>query len=230
MRPIRHLILLLPLAALLVWSGWWVGVASARAVQFDTPLKPCYVSVDQDTREPIDVNASGFRIGATVDIAIDGVGVLKATAFDGTITGGTVAAPFQDSGQRPFTLTLTEEGAPANTVSTTSKVTALSLRVKPKRSDPRKKVRFIGRGFTGGLPVFAHYVFGGKLRKTVKFGLPHGDCGRFSVKRRQIPIKQPRAGRWTVQADTVRKYAPDPGVVLVRLAITVKRVLGHGAR
>jgi hypothetical protein len=220
MSAIRHLT---PLLAAAVILGW-MGTVSARAATLD-PLKPCYVSVDQSSREPVQVNAGGFAPGSSVAVAIDGENLQSGLAVlpDGTISGS-VAAPFQAAGQRPFTLSVTEEGNPANTVAASSLVTALSLRVKPKRAAPRKRVRFIGRGFTSGLPVFGHYVFGGKLRKTVRFGVPAGPCGTFDVKRRQIPVKKPRTGRWTLQADTARAYSKDPETVFVRLAITVKRV------
>jgi hypothetical protein len=223
MRPIRHLILMLPLAALLAPAA-----AQAQAPTLQA-LKPCYVSVDEATREPVQVNASGFDPGTFVDVAIDGENVRSGVpvTVDGNISGS-VQGPFQGNGQRPFTLSVTEEGDASKTVSAQSKVTALSLRVKPKRAKPRTKVRFIGRGFTTGVPVFGHYVFGGKLRKTVKFGMPKGACGTFDVKRRQIPVKKPRTGRWTLQADTMKAYSRDPGTVFVRLAITVKRVFSGG--
>jgi hypothetical protein len=223
MRPIRHLILMLPLAALLLPAA---AQAQAPVLQ---PLKPCYVSVDPAVRESVEVDASGFDPGSFVDVAIDGENVDSGVpvTVDGRISGS-VQGPFQANGQRPFTLTVTEETDPSKTVSVQSKVTALSLRVRPKRAKPRRRVRFIGRGFTTGVPVYGHYVFGGKLRKTVRFGLPKGACGTFDVTRRQIPVKRPRTGRWTLQADTVDAYSRDPGTVFVRLAITVRRIFRGG--
>ena len=86
-------------------------------------------------------------------------------------------------------------------------------------------MRFIGRGFTDGAEVFAHYVRAGKLRKTVSLGAPQGPCGQVAVKRRQIPIKRPAVGRWTLQVDNQPIYSAEPVSVFVRLAITVRRVL-----
>jgi hypothetical protein len=198
---------------------------AARAAVLQ-PLKPCYVSVDADTREPVTVAGSGFTPGALVDVTIDGQMVDSGVVAqpDGTIRGS-VRAPAQPRGQRQFTLTVAEEGRPANTVQATSLVTALAVRMVPREARPSQRVRFFGRGFTGGRPVFGHYVYHGDLRKTVRFGRPHGPCGRFRVKRRQIPIAHPRRGRWTLQVDTQRTYSPTPLSVLVRLAITVRRHL-----
>jgi hypothetical protein len=221
MPLLRRLIPVATLAALAL-------PASAHAAALG-PLKPCYVSVAQDTREPVPVEASGFTPNSTVDVAIDGSVVRSGVPVlvDGTVEGS-VAGPYQPSGERSFTLTVTEEGNPGNVAMATSKVTALSLRVRPKQAPPRRRVRFSGRGFTTGEPVYGHYVFHGKLRKTVKFGMPEGDCGVFHVKRRQIPVKHPRTGRWTLQADTEPDYSRTPTTVFVRLAITVKKIFRAG--
>ena len=49
-----------------------------------------------------------------------------------------------------------------------------------------------------------------------------GPCGRIDVRRRQIPIKQPATGRWTLQVDNQQAYSTQPVSVFVRLAITVR--------
>jgi hypothetical protein len=53
---------------------------------------------------------------------------------------------------------------------------------------------------------------------------PRGECGRFSVRRRQIPVRRPDTGEWTVQIDQRRQYDEQPGTNLVRLLIRVERV------
>ena len=87
-------------------------------------------------------------------------------------------------------------------------------------------MRFEGLGFTEDKPVFAHYVRKGKLRRTVRMARRPGDCGGFSARRRQIPIRHPRLGRWTVQFDQSRKYVdPDAQeIVYVRLGIRITLV------
>ena len=40
------------------------------------------------------------------------------------------------------------------------------------------------------------------MRKTVRFAAAGDGCGTFSVRRPQIPILHPRAGKWTLQVDS----------------------------
>ena len=188
------------------------------------PLGACYRSLDLETRELVPVRASGFTPGERVNVYIDGRVVQENVVVlqDGQVEGG-VPAPYQPTGERPFTLTVTEVDQPSNTATASSRVTALALRLKPKRARPNRRVRFVGRGFTDGTEVFAHYVRKDKLRKTVSLGAPQGPCGRVSVKRRQIPVKRPALGRWTLQVDNLQTYGAEPPGVFMRVAITVTR-------
>ena len=188
------------------------------------PLGACYRSVDADTRETVPVRASGFTPGERVNVFVDGQIVRENVVVlpDGRIEGG-VPAPYQPRGERGFTVTVTEVEQPSNTASASSRVTALALRLKPRRAAPSRKVRFIGRGFIDGPEVFAHYVRKDKLRKTVSLGPPQGPCGRISVRRRQIPVKRPALGRWRLQVDNQQAYSPEPPSVFMRLTITVTR-------
>lgn len=193
--------LLLPTLALLA------PVATAPAVAVLEPLRPCYVSVptgpDRFDTEPVDVIGRGFTPGATVNVAIDGEDVAPGVPVgtDGTIDGS-VAAPGLSTGERLFTVSATEPGNLAQTASVTALVTDLTARIAPRRASPRRRVRFSGRGFTDlARPVYAHYARRGEVRRTVRLArTPTGDCGRFSVRRRQFPFR-PRPGRWTIFVD-----------------------------
>lgn len=198
------------------------GVAAAATLE---PLKRCYVSVDAVTREPLTVRGAGFNPSATVDLAVDGIVVATVRSGpDGTLPPSTATAPYQARDERPFSVRATERDAPASTATASSRVTALSLRVKPRRARPSRRVRFSGRGFTGSGRVWGHYSYAGKVRRTVRFGRPHGACGRFDVRRRQIPVRRPRTGTWTLQIDQQKAFSRAPDSVFVRLAITVARV------
>ena len=197
---------------------------AAQAAVLD-PLGPCYRSVDSETRETVPVLGRGFTPGQTVTVRVDGI-----VAQDGVVADtngnviGSVQAPYRASGERPFTITVTEDNQPGNTASATSRVTALDARLKPRTTGPRKRVRFIARGFTDGTSVYAHYVRKGKHRKTVLLGAAQGPCGRIDVRRSQFPFK-PAVGRWTLQVDNQADYSAEPLGVFVRLAITVSRGL-----
>ena len=92
-------------------------------------------------------------------------------------------------------------------------------------------MRFKGRGFmTPGAPVYAHYVFAGKVRKSVRLGLPKGPCGTFNFKRQQFPFKKsPRRGKWTIQFDQHPRYDPK-AAVRVRMTIRVRTTTKQGPR
>ena len=204
------------------------GLAAPQAAQAAVlaPLAACYRSVDETSRENVAVQASGFTPGANIDVYIDGVRVQSGVLAlpDGTVSGS-VDAPYQGFGQRQFTLTVIERETPGNTASATSLVTALDMRLKPRRTAPHREVRFLGRGFTDGVEVFGHYLRRGKLRKTVSLGAPQGPCGRVDIKRRQIPIRNPHVGRWVLLVDNQAEYSKDPPGVSVEVPITVRRVV-----
>jgi hypothetical protein len=197
--------------------------ASAQAPVL-APLKPCYVAAQPTQREFVDINARNFTPLAEIDIFIDDIlqSDTTARAAVDTTLKGSVQAPWIEEGQRLFSLRLTERAKPMNTVSATSKVTRLAVEQSPDEARTGDRVRFRGRGFTTPLPVYAHYVFAGRSRKTVRIGMPHGDCGLFSVRRKQFPFKRsPRRGVWTIWFDQERIYNPR-AQIRVPLTITVK--------
>jgi hypothetical protein len=206
-----------------------ISAAPAKADPSLDPLKPCYVAAQEGQTEPVTVTATGFTPLAYVEVFLDNVRQSeKAQAtINGTVTG-TLPAPFPEIPQRVFQLRLTQEappGTPAPTASTTSQVTRLSVEQVPKQARTNRRVRFRGRGFTQDLPVYAHYVYAGRARKTVNLGKPTQPCGLFSVKRKQFPFsKRPQVGVWTIQFDQQPKYDPK-AAIRVPLTIKVNRTI-----
>jgi hypothetical protein len=203
-----------------------------------SPLKPCYVAAQPTQREPVIVAAKGFTPLATVDIYVDDIlqpadapGNPRAS-YTGDLSGA-ASAPFVEDGQRVFSLRLTERNKPANTVSATATVTRLAVEQTPARASTGDRVRFRGRGFTSLAPVYAHYVFAGRSRRTVKIGRPKDACGLFSVKRKQFPFKKsPRVGVWTIWFDQEPAYNPKaplrvPLTIRVKPRIKRERARGH---
>jgi hypothetical protein len=202
--------------------------APAAAAVTLAPLKPCYASDGQgpEKRETILIHATGFTPDTFVDLQIDGqtLDTTKADAFGAVI--GAIPAPFQGSaggGERAFSLTVVEQGNPANFATLTSRVSNLSVTLRPNPARPSQKVRFRGRGFTKDHAVFAHYVFGGVLQKTVRLvQRPVLPCGVFSVKRRQIPVRNARVGDWRLQIDQQRQWAERPASNMQAMTIKVR--------
>lgn len=199
--------------------------AAAQAATLQ-PLKRCYVSVTETTREGIDVVGSGFTPGAFVDVSLDGQ-VQRTAQADavGNLPLQVLQAPHQPSRQRAFSVTAAERGNAANSVTLSSNVTALNLGIRPRRARPSNRVTFRGRGFTGAGRVYAHYLYKGRVRRTVTLKRrPNGPCGTFTARRRQIPVKRPGTGNWTLQVDQQRRYSRAPSSVFVRVSILVQRV------
>jgi hypothetical protein len=211
--------------ALLLTAALALGLAApAQADVVMDPFKPCYVS-DGDLptqRETIHVHATGFTPVSAVTLTLDSAPVAHGTsdAF-GAITAN-VPAPFQGQGEREFLLVIFEDSNQQNQDSATARVTNLGVTPKPRRARPSRRIRFVGRGFTNDAPVFGHYLYGGKVRKTVRFARrPTFPCGVFRAKRKQIPVKRPATGDWLLQVDQQRRYAALPASNAQRVIIKV---------
>jgi hypothetical protein len=213
-----------PLVVVLTALAGVLAPAAAAHAATLAPLRPCYVSADRSDREQIQIDAQGFTPNQTATVAIDGAVIWNDRQVNplGALAG-TVPAPFHAKGQRPFTLTITDNANTANTVSAQSLVTALDVRVTPADAKPSSRVRFRGRGFTGGPAVYGHYVRKGRLRKTVLLAATAGPCGTFDVRRRQLPIRHPHTGRWVLQIDQDATWHAEPRSVQVSLVIDVTR-------
>jgi hypothetical protein len=197
------------------------GSAHAATVE---PLKACYVSagLTEAERETLVIRGQDFGMQGAVEVLFDGV--VMGSALTGSIGEFEVRlpAPFQETGERAFTVTVRDATAE---VSQTTRVTNLAMTVKPRRSSPSRRVRIRGRGFTRDAPVFAHYLFGGTEQARVRLARRStAPCGTFSVKRRLLPIANARNGRWIMQVDQKRAYSPEPDPVWVRRPIDVVEV------
>ena len=61
------------------------------------------------------------------------------------------------------------------------------------------------------------------MQKTVRLvRRPIGPCGVFSVKRKQIPIRNARVGDWLLQIDQQRRWADRPASNMQRMTIKVR--------
>jgi hypothetical protein len=219
------------LAVPVVTAALLAPAAAAQAAPVLDPLKPCYVAVGVDPAtgyyrtQKLPITGSGFTPNSAVDVTVDGVTALTGVPVDaGGLLAAEARAPFQEHGQRPFSVTLTEQGNPAQTVTAESLVTRLEVLQKPRVSQPRQLVRFTGSGFTMlGRGVYAHYLRAGRHKKTVRIlRRPASPCGTFRVHRRQFPFR-PKVGTWIVQVDQRRSYSAEPSTAFVRLRIRVKR-------
>jgi hypothetical protein len=215
-------------------AGAAAAMLAAPAAAFATPalapLSKCYVSATPTARELVHVSGTGFSASTPVNVLVDDVlqpppDPLNPPASDALgQLDGFVKAPYIDSGQRLFTLRVTENRADGQTITAVSKVTALSVTQTPSRPlTTSSRVRFRVRGLTDKLqPVYAHYVFNGKVRRTLRLGKPYGDCGLLSVRRHQFPFKNPTTGTWWIQFDQEQAYNPQAHL-FTKLKVEVTR-------
>ena len=214
----------MPLRLLLATALAFGVTAAPAAAATLFPLNPCYVSAGRadEQRETVVIRGDSFEPLVNVEVLVDGVLIgIAPTDAVGVFTFW-MPAPFQKQGERAFTVTARDD---VNVLSVQSRVTRLAVVVRPKTAPPSRRVRFRGRGFMRGGPVYAHYVFDGREQKTVSLARrTRGRCGRFKARRRQIPIDDPRTGRWVVQVDQHKTYSREPDPVLVRLPIDVTEV------
>jgi hypothetical protein len=203
-----------------------VAAAPARAAEL-APLKPCYVSTGPATDQLENVTVAGkdFTPATTVEVLIDGTFVTSVSTDAVGDFSVLVDAPYQSRGERPFTVEVRDG---VNWLAAQSRVTNLAVSVRPRQAPPSRRVRFRGRGFMQAGPVYAHYLYRSKLQKTVRLAPRSVEpCGTFSVKRRQIPVENPRTGRWMVQIDQKQDYSEQPDPVWVRLPIVVSETFGR---
>ena len=220
MRDVRILAVTIVLLATLA--------APARATVTMSPLKACYVS-DGDLptqRDRIRVHATGFAPLAAVTLLIDGATVATGVSDAFGVANAEVPAPFEGRNEHEFTLAIFENQNLRNFASATSRVTNLAVTLRPRRARPARRVRFNGRGFTADAPVYGHWVFGDKVRRTVRLvDRPVLPCGVFHARGRQIPVRKPRVGTWTLQVDQQRRYSPQPATNAQRVIIRVRERL-----
>jgi hypothetical protein len=222
-----HLRLTLAGAVAALLAG--TGTAHAQTPSL-TPLKPCYVSATEQARELVTLQGENFPKNAALDVFVDDVLQPPPDPANPPTTDvlgkveGSVMAPYIASGQRTFTVRLSDKPPGTSAASAMSKVTALSVTQSPQKpSTTSTRVRFRLRGFTNKLlPVYAHYVRDGKLRETVQIGKPYGDCGLVSVRRRQFPFAHPQTGKWWIQFDQEQAYNPNASLY-TKLPVDVKR-------
>ncbi len=204
--------------------------AAAQAVPTIEPLKPCYVTAGTAANpqgEGVVITAQGFTADSKVDLTLNGAAFTGSTGLqvgaEGLLQLPPFPAPFVAGNQpQDFTVTLTEQNNAVNTVSATAKSTKLRVAIRPKRARPSDRISFKGSGFTADKPVYAHYTRKGKQVKRVRMARRTGECGSWSVRRPQFPMKDPAQGKWIVQFDQSKKYRDGRSGKLESVYVRVK--------
>jgi hypothetical protein len=190
-------------ATVLVCAAVVPATAGATAVELD---RACYLEGSR-----VGLSAAGFAPGSKVDVSRDGTLIGSTTA---DAVGGVEArfdAPKLPPGRReanPFI----ELSDGTTRASTRLPITRFHASFSPATGDPATMlVRFSvdGFGLLDAQPnVYVHYVGpNGRVRETVELGMARGVCGHLAPTspRRLFPFRA-RAGTWTLQFDTRKRY------------------------
>jgi hypothetical protein len=126
----------------------------------------------------------------------------------GSFPAGTLGMPALFSSfsavDETFTLTARDDRGIEAAPSTFRQV-FFGFRAVPGTARRGGSVRYTARGFVSGRPVYAHFRFAGRTRRTVRLGVARAPCGIVSRRMRQLPAKA-RIGRWTVAMDHERAF------------------------
>jgi hypothetical protein len=164
-----------------------------------TPAKSCYRA-----GERVSVLGTGFTPNGTVSISRDSTTIGSASTdaagnFSGTLTLG------RRSGSGLNTYLATDSANPAVTASLPLTVSALSVRMRPRRNfRPNVRFRISATGFTTGRTLWAHVKRGRSVRN-VRVGRLRGACRKIRTRRRLLP-RGAATGVYTLQFDTSRRY------------------------
>jgi hypothetical protein len=168
----------------------------------------CFVNARPKLGAPIEVSGAGFTPGDTVMVATTGSSASAAVAANGTFSA-TIPAPtlsHAGPGSAQFTLTARDVTNGTANAAVTFSVANLAFRTVPASATPASHVRFSFSGFKPDASIYGHYLLGGKVAATLRFGTSRGSCGLLSVRARLFPIAHPRFGSYKVQFDDSRTY------------------------
>jgi hypothetical protein len=203
--------------------------AGAQAVPTIEPLRPCYVTAgtqDEPQGEGVVIRGQGFTPNSRVNLTVNDAPVPGGDGLQvndtGLLTLDPFPAPWVPNGTRDFKVTLTEVDNPAQTVTATAMATKLRVNIRPKSARPSQRIRFKGSGFTADKPVYAHYIRKNRQVARVRVARRTGECGSWSVRRPQFPMRNPQQGTWFVQFDQSKKYVDGRSGKLETVHVRVK--------
>lgn len=208
-------------AVIATLAGCAVAAAAAGAATIQTAI-PCarYAGGGLAT---VPVAGSGFTPGATVRVGYGSdLGAFLTAGPDGSLAGA-ILPPTSFISSRAneavFPLSAEDQSNTAITASGTARIARITVDVPQNTRNTRKKVKYQVVGFPNGRVVYAHYVFGGKRRKSVKIGRTKGDCGRITKRLRFLPVNRPRNGTWRIYFSNRKRYSKASALYLVKVTV-----------
>jgi hypothetical protein len=122
--------------------------------------------------------------------------------------------------QKTYTLTATDGANP--TLADTAKVVFIhaGLLATPLRTRPHDLKTYKFYGFPAHKNIYAHYVFGGKLRKSKFVGKAKGPCGKLRHRMPLIPndVKS-RLGDWKIYFSNKKTFSHKSALLVDKFTI-----------
>jgi hypothetical protein len=180
------------------------SVAAAGTVQF-TPPVPCL-----QAGKSYAITGTGFSPFRTVSFSGDGVTTSYEAGEDGSFStdagGGLGVSEYDSFTPKTVNVTVTDLN-PALSTSISFEVVKFGSNL-PVKGKPSKVVTWEFAGFLNSAPIYAHYLYERKEKKTVRFGTGQGPCGTLSKRAVRFPIKKPKNfGTWEVRIDSNPKWS-----------------------
>lgn len=204
-----------------------VPAASARAAELRAD-HACYVG----GAEEVELTATGFRPGATVDFRQRGITVASVPANDLGQAQVRRRAPRHPGGRTSLATAFVEFSAdqrddPDTRAATRVSITNFTGSFSPRRPRPNRRMRIRLTGFLPGQRIYLHYVRGRRSVATRSLGRARGDCGRLTATVRRWPLRRVAAGRWRLQADARRRWSPRTRAQFFTVRLTRSYRLGR---
>lgn len=179
------------------------SVAAAATIQFNPPVS----CMEPGKRYKLD--GSGFTPERSVTVAYEGLSTTYFPNSSGAFAGEEITAPEYDSlAPKTLTFTATDNINAANTASVSVETAKFGSNL-PVNGKPNKVVTWQFAGFLNSAPIYGHYLYERKLKRTVRFGTGQGGCGTLTKRAVRFPIKKPKNfGTWEIRIDSNAKYVP----------------------
>ena len=103
----------------------------------------------------------------------------------------------------------TNPAAPVQLAPIPFQVVRFGMTMTPAPKRPAQVVTFTARGFTPGKPVYVHFRFRGRTRRTVRLGVASGPCGIVSKRMRAMPTTA-YVGQWATYTNQSTQWSGRP--------------------
>jgi hypothetical protein len=201
-----------------------VATAAAFVLAFAATAQAATISTDACVRslpgiggvKSMPIVAAGFTPGSLVTVKYASKisptpTYLTSGTADANGTFGTAVFPPSfnkfSTQEQSFALGAYDDVNPAAVATTQFRQVRVGYELKPDHARPASTVRHTVRGFINNVPLYIHYRFGGKTKKTVKLGVTSSPCGIVTKRMPFLPVSPARTGRWNLFIDQKKKFS-----------------------